>query len=269
MSNANERRIKMYTLYAHIAPNDKIYIGITGKTVEERWRNNGSGYAVQRLFYRAIQKYGWDNIKHIVLLENLSKEVACECEKYLISKFQTNNPKHGYNVYVGGDCGPLGIAMSDETKEKLRQLNLGKRRSVETIEKIKQNHAHFNRGRHITEEQKQKISQANKGKIAWNKGKKLSDEYRQKLSQSHLGHIPWNKGVPGSEEMKQKVSKANRGNKAWNKGLKLSEQQKQQIRESLKNRIWVNNGEHRTLINVDELQAYLDKGYSRGRGHKS
>ena len=51
-----------YKIYAHINKiNGKIYIGQTcRKNVNQRWRN-GRGYINNVAFYRAIQKYGWDN----------------------------------------------------------------------------------------------------------------------------------------------------------------------------------------------------------------
>ena len=58
----------------HRFPNGKVYIGITKQTVEERWRN-GEGYKTQ-LVHRAIEKYGWGNIEHIVLASCLSKKDA-------------------------------------------------------------------------------------------------------------------------------------------------------------------------------------------------
>ena len=73
----------MYTVYMHICPNNKKYIGITGQEVERRW-NHGEGYSHQRLFYRAILKYGWDNIEHKILFTNLSKQEACTKEINLI-----------------------------------------------------------------------------------------------------------------------------------------------------------------------------------------
>ena len=61
----------MYTVYMHICPNNKRYIGITGQVVEKRW-NHGEGYSHQRLFYRAILKYGWDNIQHLIIKDNIT-----------------------------------------------------------------------------------------------------------------------------------------------------------------------------------------------------
>ena len=89
-----------YCVYKHTTPNDKVYIGLTGQALDKRWRD-GDGYRTQ-LFYRAIQKYGWDNIKHEVLEDNLSYEDACKKEIYYIQKYNSTNKNFGYNVAVGG-----------------------------------------------------------------------------------------------------------------------------------------------------------------------
>ena len=129
---------KQFTLYVHQFPNNKLYFGITTCTnVHRRWKS-GRGYETQTLIYKAIQKYGWDNIQHIVLLEGLSKEVACECEKYLIAKYQTQNPKYGYNVYLGGDVGRLGIPLSLKEKQRLVSYNKGRPKTKQELKKIKQ-----------------------------------------------------------------------------------------------------------------------------------
>lgn len=49
-------------------------------------------------------------------------------------------------------------------------------------------------GHIVTDETKQKISEAHKGKTTWNKGKKFSEESKQKMSEAHKGRTPWNKG---------------------------------------------------------------------------
>ena len=258
----------MFSLYVHVAPNNKKYFGITGKQVKERWKINGIGYQSQPYFWKAIQKYGWDNFQHIVLADNLSKEWACKLEQDFIRDYQSNNPKYGYNLSTGGD-GPFGVIRSTETREKIRIANLGHHHTEETKQKISANSSHHNKGMKLSDERKKKLHDARRGKPSWNSGKKLSDEYRKKLSDAHKGQKAWNKGIPGSETMKQKVSCANKGKPAWNKGIKTPEKLKKQISESLKNRVWVNNGTHRTLIHKEELQNYLDNGYIMGRGHKS
>ena len=46
-----------YTIYRHISPSGKVYVGITSKKPIVRW-NNGNGYKRCVLFKRAILKYG-------------------------------------------------------------------------------------------------------------------------------------------------------------------------------------------------------------------
>ena len=73
-----------FTVYCHISPNGKKYVGITAQEPEVRW-NNGLGYKHRNPhFWRAIQKYGWNNIEHIVLANNLSKVWACQLEQIFI-----------------------------------------------------------------------------------------------------------------------------------------------------------------------------------------
>lgn len=93
---------EIYCVYRHISPNGKSYIGMTKQTVERR-SQSGKGYKTQRVFYRAIQKYGWDNFQHNILEENLTHNEACEKEQYYIKKYKTNQSKYGYNVTFGGD----------------------------------------------------------------------------------------------------------------------------------------------------------------------
>ena len=86
-----------YLVYVHIFPNNKKYIGITSQTTQRRWRN-GKGYKSQKMLTRAINKYGWDNIEHIVLFKNLTQEEAEQKEIELIDKYKTNIRKYGYNI---------------------------------------------------------------------------------------------------------------------------------------------------------------------------
>lgn len=256
----------MFTLYVHITPNNKKYFGITKTTVQNRWGINGSGYSNQKLFWRAIQKYGWDNIEHIILAENLSKEWACQLERDLIWKYQSNNSKYGYNIAIGGN-GPFGVTRSADTREKLRQANLGHHHTEKTKEKIRKHHAHYNKGRrfHFTEEQKEILYATRRGKSPWNKGKKLTNEHKEKLSISHRGQKAWNKGIPCSNEVKKKVSEANKGRTSYWKDKSLPNATKEKISKSLIGRVWVNNGVNRTLIQKTDLQSYIDSGYKLGK----
>ena len=72
-----------WCLYKHTCPNGKIYFGITNN-LKKRWSAMGEQYHSCKRFYYAIRKFGWVNIKHEVLIENLTQEKAGELEKKYI-----------------------------------------------------------------------------------------------------------------------------------------------------------------------------------------
>lgn len=110
-----------YTVYMHEFPNGKKYVGITSQDVSRRWRD-GEGYEGQAV-YGAILKYGWNNVKHEVLFEGLTKEQAEEEEKALIKRYGTTGHANGYDVELGGNATGK---VSDETPRKKRARFSGK-----------------------------------------------------------------------------------------------------------------------------------------------
>lgn len=115
-----------YTLYKHTTPSGKVYIGITTKSVEERWLN-GRGYRRNEHFWNAIQKYGWNEIKHEILAIGLSKEEATEAEKMYIALYRSHDIKHGYNLTLGGET---GIVHTAESRRKLSESRKGQRYNI-------------------------------------------------------------------------------------------------------------------------------------------
>ena len=71
-----------YSVYQHVTPDGLYYFGAT-QNVERRWRNNGAEYKGTAL-QPYIEKFGWDNIQHIVLFKEQSKENALWIEDFLI-----------------------------------------------------------------------------------------------------------------------------------------------------------------------------------------
>lgn len=168
-----------YTVYKHICPNGKVYIGITGNNPLSRW-NGGHGYRNNKHFYNAIQKYGWENIKHEILLEGLTKAQAEQKEIELIAKYKSNDAKYGYNHENGGNCTGK---VSEETKRKISEASAGREGkpvSAETRKKISESkkgkgtgEQHHQYGKPLPEETKNKIRE----KL---KGRKISPEVLQK-----------------------------------------------------------------------------------------
>ena len=122
--------MKKYIVYCHTnKKNQKRYIGITCNSVKRRW-GNGSGYVHCPLFYRAIKKYGWDGFYHEILESELSKDAAQSAEQAYISRFQSNDPAHGYNLTSGGE---VNKKISPQTRERLVKSHLGIRPTEETL----------------------------------------------------------------------------------------------------------------------------------------
>jgi hypothetical protein len=99
-----------------------VYIGITHQNPLTRWAG-GFGYETQVYFWRAIVKYGWINIKHEILYDNLSEEEAKQIEIRLIKEYNSQDINCGYNIMPGGD---VHYAMEKEIKEKVSKSSLSK-----------------------------------------------------------------------------------------------------------------------------------------------
>lgn len=218
----------MYKVYKHTFPNNKIYIGITCRTPNQRWLN-GRGYKHNLYMGNAIKKYGWENIKHEILFDNLTKEEAEQKEIELIDKHKSNQREFGYNIEKGGHY--AGV-MAEETKKKISLSSKGRKLSKETIEKI----ASKNRGKKRSPETIEKIRQAHLGRKGWHRtyehnenmrrsltGKKRSPEICKKFSEISRGRIV-------SEETRKKIGNAH-------KGKKISEETRIKMSNSAKGKI--------------------------------
>ena len=94
-----------YKIYVHIFPNGKLYIGQTRQTLVNRFGKSGCNYKGCVRLYEAIKEFGWDNIIHLLLFDNLSSEIADILEIELIKKYKTYDINYGYNMTLGGKDG--------------------------------------------------------------------------------------------------------------------------------------------------------------------
>lgn len=138
----------LYTVYVHTSPGGKRYVGITSRKPEYRWRQ-GNGYQQNKHFFSAITKYGWDNFKHEIVASEVTKETACLLERTLIAEYRSNDPRFGYNNSAGGE-NPCEGHKADAA-EKLRRSKAQK-------------------GRKMSEQGKQNIRNAKKGRPNGKKG---------------------------------------------------------------------------------------------------
>ena len=183
---------KKYCVYKHTSPSGKVYIGITNKyPPEKRWYSNGSGYKRQQYFWRAIQKYGWDNFEHKILFKNLTKEEACAKEIELIKVYDSTNPEKGYNCSTGGENHLAGVQWTDTMKNNRSKLYTGNGNPFY--------------GKKHSEASKEKMSKSHMGHDAPNKGKSPSDETLQLWSQQRKGKY-FGSAQPMSKEAKGRSS---------------------------------------------------------------
>ena len=178
---------KRYKVYKYTAPNGKIYIGQTCQSIKRRAGGNGIGYIETPLFYKAIQKYGYDNFTVEIIADCLTLQEANWLEIYLIAYYHSYERKHGYNLSLGGG-GILGYSspeksakiskakkghkVSEETREKLSIASKWKKRKVEDIEKT----AKWHRGKKRSEKTKKNISESLHKLYNTPDGKKMASE---------------------------------------------------------------------------------------------
>ena len=124
-----------YTVYKLTDPAGKVYIGCTGKPVEQRWRK-GRQYKKGTPIRAAIDALGWDAFQKEILCEKLTREGAEKLEKWFIARYDSSDPEKGYNRFLGG-LGK-GAHMSEITKKISRiAKNRLYEEHPELIEKIR------------------------------------------------------------------------------------------------------------------------------------
>lgn len=81
-----------YTVYAHINKvNNRIYIGSTCQSVNSRWRK-GNAYKNNKLFWKDILKYGWnEGFEHEIIANELTREESERFEILLIKELEAQN----------------------------------------------------------------------------------------------------------------------------------------------------------------------------------
>lgn len=147
--------------------NGKMYIGVTKKPLSHRFLN-GEGYRHNKEFYADIQKIGWDKIDQQLFASNLTEEEAFNMERLLISELRKQDENLLYNKDGGGKYGKH----CNETKQIIRDANVGRIISEETKAKIREARA------------KQVILHESIMKTAEkNRGRKMSPEFCKRLGE--------------------------------------------------------------------------------------
>ena len=116
-------------IYCYTSPSGKKYVGQTIQKIFDRARN-GKGYKNCSVFYKAIQKYGFENFT-IQILEEAPQELLDEKEIEWIKFLDTCVP-NGYNLASGGSGHSKKVYQYDvETGKLIASFN-----SLQTAAKV-------------------------------------------------------------------------------------------------------------------------------------
>ena len=175
----------------------KCYVGSAVK-FNQRWNQHKCSLRANKHDSPKLQlyvnKYGIDDLDFVVL-EECDRNLLLEREQYYIDSLDPY-----FNICkVAGNC--YGVKQSEEAKQK-RSMSLkgrpspmkGRHHTQEAKDKI----GNFNKGKKYSSERRKNISNAKKCKL-------FSVEHKQHLSSARMGKSPWNKGIPMSDESKQKM----------------------------------------------------------------
>ena len=182
---------KLYIVYVHITPDNMHYYGVTSNP-KYRWECNGIHYRDTSL-NTYIEKYGWENIQHIVLYENLSYDDALKIEDSLIisgwEKGNCINKRRSGNVskddvYIREYQRKYQREYQKENREKIREYQKENR---EKIREYQQEYYQKNREKRL--EQQREYQRKNKDKRL-----EYKRQYRQRKKEEkqfrELGYLP-------------------------------------------------------------------------------
>ena len=179
--------------------NGKVYIGQSNS--KRRWSQHKyfARHPEQtgQYIHYAMAKYGVDNFVFETIATCKTQEDTDEVESLLIIQYDSRNKNKGYNLRIGGTEGGRG-AISDETKEKIRQA---------TIKQIATK-GHPAAGRIVSQEERELHR-----KIRLENPIEYTDEIRKNMSEAHIG-------IKDSEETKAKKSES--AKEAWEKRIDYS-----------------------------------------------
>ena len=102
--------------------NNKVYIGQTCQTLNQRAGKNGYRYKHCLHFYAAICKYGWENFEPEILEYIDDQSIADDREIYYIEYYDSKNS--GYNIDYGGH---IEKNRSEETRKKISESLMSKK----------------------------------------------------------------------------------------------------------------------------------------------
>lgn len=168
-----------YVYYYENKVNGKMYIGKGRKrrymmhVLVAETKGSGEKYGTQyKHLHKSINRHGLENFEYGIFAYYDSEDEAYEAEEFWI-RYLLEQGITLYNTAIGGRRGQSGVKRSEETKQRMSKARKGKPTA-------------WKGGKH-TEEAKQRMSKSAMGKAGTNNGKKFSEETKSRMSTSLLG----------------------------------------------------------------------------------
>ena len=235
-----------YSVYQHVTPDKMYYFGATSN-IKRRWKNNGAEYKGTSL-QPYIEKFGWDNIQHIVLFREQTKENALWIENFLIETARED-----------------GVCINKQrsglvSKEEGYQQQISKHHYEQNREKIlEQDKQYYKQNKDKILEHKREYRQQNKDKI-----KQYYEQNKDKKREYNREYY---------EQNKDKISEHNRQYRQQNKEKiqerkkQYYEQNKEQILEQ-KKQYYEQNKDKKREYDRQRYQKNRDKILEQKRQHQ-
>jgi len=183
--------VKICGIYKITSPSGRVYIG-ESENITTRWKdyNNLNNCKSQRRLHRSLKKYTVEEHIFEIIEECYFEDLLCR-ERYWQDEYDVLS-KRGLNCRLTR-CGDKKGISSEETKEKIRQANLGLKHPDwrnEIKSKAQGGENHWTKSKTFSEEAKLNMSEAQKelyknGYISPLKGTKITKEHKELLRNVH------------------------------------------------------------------------------------
>lgn len=189
----------MFLIYRYTAPDGRVYIGCTARTLEARAGDNGIRYKDATKFWKAIQEFGWKNFKVDILETTEDASEATRLEDEYILKYQALDSRYGFNSIKSGGAKTLETRrrQSETMKQILNDPNSyfrSEERYLKQSAAIKESHSR--------PEVREKLSQSAK-KAHQDHPVFQAESYKSQISDTMKKHRADETSVFNSEEYRE------------------------------------------------------------------